>query len=283
MRFRRKALPLIFLAPVLPPRRLPERPIFVIGCPRSGTTLLFNLLARAPGLTSIGGEGHALWETFHHPRAKGWESHALGARDVGAVERRYLAWATRVLGGRGRFVDKTPRNVLRLDYLEALFPDATYVFIYRDGRAITSSLIDGWRLRRAPYPTPPGFALEGMADRHWRFLLQPGWRDLNGRPVEEMAAAQYVASIDAMLAFREGLPPERAVEVRYEELLAAPARVIEGVFDRLGVPFGGAEAERVMATVEPAPAVEKWRTRHPEEIARILPRIRAALERTGYR
>ena len=74
LRRNRRALPLVLAAPVLPPRKLPKRPVFVIGCPRSGTTVLFSLLRASPGLASIGQEGHVLWESFHHPREHGWRS-----------------------------------------------------------------------------------------------------------------------------------------------------------------------------------------------------------------
>jgi hypothetical protein len=152
-RYRKAAIPIALTSFVLPPRRLPERPIMVIGCPRSGTTLLFRLLRKLPGVVSIGAEGHPLWETFHHPRGCTWRSSALGADDVGGVERRYVAWTIALVAGRGRFVDKTPRNALRLPYLDAMFPDATFVYLYRDGRRSSPRCTgSGCARRRAPPP-----------------------------------------------------------------------------------------------------------------------------------
>ena len=60
-------------------------PVIVIGCPRSGTTLLFNILAEVSSLWSIGYESKAIIERYHAPAAKGWES---GALDAAAVARR---------------------------------------------------------------------------------------------------------------------------------------------------------------------------------------------------
>ena len=55
-RRRRFAGPLIRGAsPFLPPRHPPREPIFVLGSPRSGTTMLFELLDRSPVLGSLGG------------------------------------------------------------------------------------------------------------------------------------------------------------------------------------------------------------------------------------
>lgn len=49
----------------------------MIGCARSGTALLFNLLAEVPSLWSIGYESEEIIERFHHPRTRHWESGVL--------------------------------------------------------------------------------------------------------------------------------------------------------------------------------------------------------------
>jgi hypothetical protein len=287
LRRRRKAIPLILLAPLLPPRPMPRRPIFVLGCPRSGTSLVFRLLRMAPDTSSIGTEGHVLWETFHHPRRRNWESNAVPPEDIGSVERRYISWATRLLAGRGRFIDKTPRNVLRVPYLDALFPDASFVLVHRDGRAVVSSLRRNWEHRTRigqapPYLLPPGFAVEGMPERWWHFILVPGWQRLNGRPLEEVCAHQYVRSLEAMLGARDRLTSERIVELRFEDLLRDPVATMEEVYGRLNLAFDGSVAGRVRREVRPAPSLEAWRSEPAGEIDRILPMIRGMLVRTGY-
>lgn len=65
-------------------------PVIVIGCPRSGTTLLFNILSEAPALWSIGYESKAIIERYHAPAVKGWESGALDANDLTAESRAYI-------------------------------------------------------------------------------------------------------------------------------------------------------------------------------------------------
>lgn len=62
-------------------------PIFIIGCPRSGTSLLYTLLAETPSLWSIGGESKAIIERYHHPAVKGWTSGELDAADVTPLSR----------------------------------------------------------------------------------------------------------------------------------------------------------------------------------------------------
>ncbi len=285
LRRNRRAIPLVLLAPVLPPRKLPPRPVFVIGCPRSGTSVLFSLLRANPALASIGQEGHVLWESFHHPREHGWRSNALGPGDVRSFERRYLAWAIGVLARPrgGRFLDKTPRNSLRLPYLDALFPDARYVFVQRDGRATVSSLVVAWREREHPaYVLPVPFTIPGIPERHWHFSLPPGWRAFDGRPLEDVCAHQYTTATEAILGFRAGLPAGGFADVRYEDLLADPAAQMQEVHQALDVPFTDAEARRARQEVRAPSGPEKWRTATPGEIERVMPAIAPMLERTGY-
>lgn len=64
--------------------------VLIIGCPRSGTTLLFNILSGVPSLWSIGYESKQIIEHYHHPRTKNWESGALGADDLTPASQRYM-------------------------------------------------------------------------------------------------------------------------------------------------------------------------------------------------
>jgi hypothetical protein len=287
----RRALPLALLAPVLPPKRLPERPVFVVGCPRSGTTVAFDLLRRSDGLASIGQEGHALWETFHGPWDHGWRSNTLGPGDVRWFERRYLAWAIDTLarprmGPGHRFLDKTPRNALRLGYLDAVFPDASYVLVHRDGRAIVSSLLEAWRTRPiAAYRLPRPIVVDGRPLRDWHFVLPPGWSRLDGGRLEDVCAHQYVTCLEALLTFRDDLrarDPSRIVELRYEDVLLDPPGELQRVHQALDLPFTPGDAARARDGVRPPAGEEKWRTVTPGEIEHVMPRIAPTLERTGY-
>ncbi len=132
---------------MLPEAAAPAKPILIVGCPRSGTTLLLQALLRSGELRSVQGEGHILWDEFHHPRDRGWDSDALGAGDLTRREREYVFRAIRMLVRGRRFVDKTPESCLRIGYLDALFPDATFVFLRRRAADNVNSLLEAWRAR----------------------------------------------------------------------------------------------------------------------------------------
>jgi hypothetical protein len=105
---------------------------------------------------------------------------------------------------------------------------------------------------------------------------------MNGRPLEEVCAFQYVRSLEAMLDFRSGLAPERLVEVRYEDLCRTPDPVLRDLTERLDLPLPQTFMEAARREIRPLPDVPSWRVDRAREIAGILPSILPTLERTGY-
>jgi hypothetical protein len=266
----------------------PHAPIFLVGCPRSGTTLLFRLLRRHEALGSPRGEGHVLWNTFHHPRATGWSSDRVTASDVRPGEARFVYTGARALSGGARFLDKTPRNVLKVPYLAALFPGARYVLLKRNGPATVSSLIEGWTVRHGvSYRLPERLRLEEYHGRLWSYVLPPGWRGYADPSLADVAALQYVASYETALDDFAADPSLECTEVSFEDLLEHPLRVTENLLEALDLP----PSERVMemaadlgahpVQTNSPPRPDKWRDRAPE-IARVLPRIAPTMERLGY-
>lgn len=86
-----------------------QSPVLIIGCPRSGTTLLFNLLSEVPELWSTGYESKDIIERYHAPSAKGWESGALGAQDLTAESRAYMLRAFELGAAPGAFWQRVGR------------------------------------------------------------------------------------------------------------------------------------------------------------------------------
>ena len=65
-------------------------PVLIIGCARSGTSLLYNVLSEVDDLWSLGYESKAIIEHRHSPAARGWESGALSAADLADTSRAEL-------------------------------------------------------------------------------------------------------------------------------------------------------------------------------------------------
>ena len=100
-------------------------PIFIVGMPRSGSTLLEQILASHPQVVALG-------ETADLPPLleRGFPS---GRAETRALGRRYLeAMRARGWRGAGRFVDKTLENYLHVGAIAVMFPQAVILHAVRD-------------------------------------------------------------------------------------------------------------------------------------------------------
>lgn len=61
-----------------------DRPIFIVSAPRSGSTLLFEVLSKVRDIYTIGGESHQMIEQVPglRPRDRGFDSNALSVIDA---------------------------------------------------------------------------------------------------------------------------------------------------------------------------------------------------------
>ena len=89
-----------------------DRPVFILSPPRSGSTLLFETLARAPGVYTIGGESHRIFESVPTLHPEGCrKSIRLGEQAAGLLEE----------GGAVAGQADTPRRALHQPRSEVLF------------------------------------------------------------------------------------------------------------------------------------------------------------------
>jgi hypothetical protein len=281
------------VAPLLPRKPPPPDPIFIVGSPRSGTSLLFYILNRSSRVASLNHESHLLWNMFHSLEDSPTRSHEVSPESITSKERRVLYWAIDRLAEDRRYLDKFPRNSLRVPHLHALFPGAWFVYVKRDGRATVSSIMTGWRTRRrfdSEEKLPVNLSIRGYEGATWSFLLPPGWEKYaTGRSLEEVAAFQWTAANRAILDAKESIGTSRWAEVKYEQLVDAPAETVAWLLDRLGLPaeeavltWASEIEQHVVKSAVTAPRQGKWREENPAEIQRILPQILPMMEALGY-
>jgi hypothetical protein len=267
-----------------------ERPVVIVAAPRSGSSLLFETLTHSPDFYTVGGESHQQFESIPALRADahGYTSGRLDRRDAApeilAALRQRFAQSLRNRDGKPppasagavRLLEKTPKNALRLPLLDALFPDALYIFLYREPQENVSSIIEGWESGRfVMYPDLPGWV-----GPPWSFLLVPGWRDLNRQPLAAIAAAQWQRTLAILLDDLESIPRRRVHALTYRDFLTDPGGNVARV-----CAFAGIGWDRKLPDVLPLsdhtvspPHPDKWR-RHEALIAPYLPALRATDER----
>lgn len=265
-------------------KRTLERPVFVVCSPRSGSTLFFETMARSPTLWTIGTESHGVIEHIPtlHPAERRYQSNRLTAGDAtpAVVAQLEEAFVRRLRNRQGaappqnasglRMLEKTPKNALRVPFLAAAFPDALFVYLYRDMRDTISSMLDGWRSERfVTYPKLPGW--EGPP---WSFLLTPGWRELSGKPLAEVVAMQWSTATRYLLDDLDALPADRWCIASYDALVDDSQQEMERVAAFIGAEWDVTidQPLPLSRSVLSAPDREKWK-RNAADLEVALPLV----------
>ena len=271
-----------------------ERPIIILSAPRAGSTLLFETLAQAAGVHTIGGESHKLIESIGPLRPGGGAvtSNRLTGKDatpaITAELRRRFAVQLRDRDGRPpapgaatRLLEKTPKNALRVPFLLEVFPDARFVFLHREVRANLGSMMEAWRAGGwVTYRHLAGW------NGPWSLLLPPGYEQLRDRPLEEVVAFQWRTANEMILDDLASIPRERWTAVRYEDLIGDPAREVARLLEFTGLDMDPQLAAYLAKPLplsrhtKTPPRPDKWQ-QDATEIERMVPGLAAISTRLG--
>jgi hypothetical protein len=278
-----------------------RNPILIVGVGRSGTTLLYDILARhrdvawfsnltnrfpaLPELAMVSGverwqasrglvgrwapkpvEGYRLWR---HPG-----SDEDGPLSVEHVTPARTARLNRIVAAhlryqrRSRFLNKNTRNTRCIPYLNAVFDEPLFIHVLRDPRAVVASLLEV-----AFWPDLHIWSEGGITPVQWESM---------GRQPVSLAASLWAADVDKARADGSALPAGRYLEVHYEALVAEPERVLLEImaFARLEpVP----ELAALLAGVKLKSRNEKFRRQLDEPQIQLVERtVGGVAARCGY-
>lgn len=119
-------------------------PIILIGAARSGTKFLRDVLASGQGTAAVPYDVNYVWR-YGSERA---EDDVLDPAALTNKRIRFIQSSLRSLAKARKddiLIEKTVANTLRVPFVEAVFPNARYVHLIRDGREVTESAIRQWQ------------------------------------------------------------------------------------------------------------------------------------------
>ena len=214
-----------------------ERPVFVVGMPRSGTTLAEQILASHP---QVHGAGELPYWNTAAGRYAGSEAGSDGVSedapvpaDLPQLAAEYLALLRELSPGALRVVDKMPANFLYLGLIHAALPDARLIHMLRN-----------------PVDTCLSIYFQNFGPVH-----------SYANDLEDLAH-YYREYRRLMDHWRRTLPPGAILEVPYEELVQSPEAWSRRMIEFVGLPWDArcldfGRTARVVSTFS------RWQARQP--------------------
>ncbi len=226
-------------------------PVFIVGLPRGGSTLLEQALAAHPAVSTCGELPHglrlaqALLAAWYARGSIPPEDPEAAARELADLAARYEHASVELLHGRPVLIDKALANYEHLGILAAAFPHAVFLHAYKE-----DALDQCWGIFRRNFGRGHDYSYD-LSDlgRTWRTYraLMDHWRSI--------------------------LPPGRLLDVPYERFVERPEETLRTVLAALGLPFDPAclHPEKVARPVSTASLVQVREAIHRERVGSARP------------
>lgn len=270
--------------------------IFIIAAARSGSKLLRDLIAEHPSVDAIPYDINYIWKCGNFEKSDELEpdsvSDSLARRIRKLVERQLSSTDGTVM------LEKSVSNTLRIGYVKYLFPDAKFVHLYRDGRAVTLSALNCWnssavssknqsrarlllKLSRFPYLHSFPYFFRAIREQlEYKLGLRqtlPVWgpvyagirKDQHTKSDIEVCALQWSRCVEKTLEGLDGLSEGGDyINVRYEDLVADPEVTLRRVLAFASLDASDQKLYKI-AQVVSTDFREKWK--EPQSRAQLEP------------
>jgi omega-hydroxy-beta-dihydromenaquinone-9 sulfotransferase len=298
-----------------------SKPIFIVGCHRSGTTILHEMLAHHPDLAfftnassyspkspicanlianimlgdekierfvkdgmqvscNFPSEGIRLWECY----ATDGDTYCLDESYDNPEMEHYLKLTIQKhlrYFDADRFINKNLDNSARIRYLNKLFPDAYFIHIIRDPRAVCQSLLKFRQAAANFFGAEHRHATSGVKSRTWS-EIRPFW---DCDPISSIGLL-WRDVIETVEASRQFIAPEQDLELRYEDFAGNPRTHLENTVQFCQLSWNK-DIERLFTqaagNVSLCDRNDVWKQRFsPQEIAKLTAIVDSKMHQYGY-
>lgn len=280
-------------------------PIVIIGAPRSGTNMLRDVLVKIDGVATWPcDEINYIWR---HGNVR-YPSDELPIEAAGVSVRSYICaqfdWVARRYHAH-TVVEKTCANSLRVPFVDAVIPNARYLFIRRDGLDAVGSAMKRWnakldfpylmrKARFVPLSDLPYYSGRYLWNRLYRSFSRKErlafWGPqldgmdelLNKHSLDEVCALQWQACVDKAAEAFARMPKDRWLEISYEDFVSAPESELARIMAFLEIHVPSGQIEQAVSRVR-VDSVGKGRAALDEtSLQRLEQLVHNTLARYGY-
>jgi len=293
--------------------------VFIVGSPRSGTTLLGEILDLHPDIGQWY-EPYFVWRKFFRDAEDDQRTASEAAPKVKQyIKNSFVEYRRKI--GHSIVVDKSPGNSLTIPFILEIFPDAHFIHVLRDGRDVTLSINKEWKKRQGIVSGGFSFSQALRIIKQWLkrqpFLkdkLKALWFETHGHLFDrskhfnrlrwngnvgwgprfagwkndfskysnlEFNALQWVHCVETIRKNWQTIPENHRVEIRYEDLISNPQETIS-----IALRFLKVDPSQDFFDALPEIAgnnYNKWRNEFSEsEIDLIKPVLDPVLEEMNY-
>ncbi len=233
------------------------QPLIIIGAGRSGTNILRDTLTAISGWSTWDcDEINLIWRH----RNLDMPHDIFGAEQARPEVARYIRDAFDRFQRKSAasvVVEKTCANSLRVPFIDAILPQARYIYIVRDGRDVALSAAQRWtssiepqylikKLRYAPVSDIPHYGGRFIANRlhQWRSRekRQASWGPIfpgmsvwvRDYPLIDVCAQQWACCVQESDRSFSSMAQDKWIKVHYEDLVRDPGAVIANISDWYG-------------------------------------------------
>lgn len=286
---------------------LPFTPVVIIGAGRSGTNMLRDMMTNL--------EEFATWDCdeinpiWRHGNIS-WPNDEIPPDRASKRSKSYIRNAfSRIWKAKNRpafIVEKTCANSLRVPFIDAVLPEAKYIYIVRDGVDVVASARKRWKgefelpglsyfiskARYAPILDLPFYGFSFVKNRIalllgnqqrlsvWgpRFI---GMDEMSDTSLDILCAHQWVECVTSSDEAFAALEPDKCLHLRYEDIVSAPHKTLEDIVSFLDLPIDTLAIKNAVKSVSNKSVGKGYRDLGPD-VEKIMSLLKPVLKHHRY-
>lgn len=241
------------------------QPVILIGAGRSGTKVIRDVIGTHPDIGIVPFDVNYIWSI-----GQSKEHDALTPSDLDPKKRKIIiSQFNKIAQKNPILLEKTVSNCLRIPFVKAVFPNAKFIQLSRDGRDVVESVMRQWgetrelsyflaKLKTFPIRHALGYLLEYMVnwvkfkftnkgndDYIWG-VKYPGFQeDLKTKSILEICALQWQTCITESSKELEKIHASMKCTITYEDFVTDPELELNKIADFLGIQKGQFDSSRI--------------------------------------